>query len=865
MKNIVRLLIASPLIAALLVLCSVGDTDARFPRGSSASAPSGWSQIKIGGGGQVTNLDYPTSTSAFLATTDTAGVFGLLKATSTWYEVITSASMPAAFKGDGKWLDGAYDIRSAASDPTRCYLGYNVWNGGENVAHVLKSDNCNTADPRNITFTDLTAFVGGQWSGATAQYKFIGPKIGVDPNNKDVVLVGVPAPRVTAAVTNGSATISTSPSAHFFVAGSRVVFLGSVPAGLSAGTFYYVIATGLTSTAFQVSLTSGGAAVTPSASGSPSVAVASAYLTTDGGTTFAPLPNVTQTNLTAGGVSVPPVGIAFDNSSLHNCGAGSNQTCTVWICTQGDGCWRSTTGSTGTFSKQTSGTGPTNVSRAKVGIDGTFYATEYDQSKLWRFTTTWTDISPANCNLSMAVSRATAANLAAMCASGNLAFSTNANTGTPTWSGSNSSSPTRSASDVPWLLAGPSQMNYLSTSDVLEDPVTAGKFWTASGVGVWYTTSTTTPAAFTGLSAGIEQLVVNKFASPPGGTPVMAAWDRPFYNINPVTSYKTGYGPSYAVTNNISMGWSVDWCTSAPTTLAGLDIYSENLSSYSTVSGSPNDPASWTVYANFPNLANVKIGGAIACSTPDNVVASISNNGDVYYSQNATSGAATWSVITGATFGHGVQDSGSGIETGWGFAFYANRQALCADRVTANTFYISNYQSVGLGGGTYRISFPAGVLTIQQIVSGVTGGGGGVTQLHCVPGNAGHLFYAPGQTSFGLYYTTGGSGSSATFTQITGPTNVYQVTTGAIKSGNDYPSVYINGKVGSTGGPFNDGYSIWRSDNTKAQWAANTVTWTDLGIPLNTIDQFAALTGDNNTWGVLYAGVKGNTAFVYSP
>jgi hypothetical protein len=844
--------VSRTVIAALLVVISAISADARFLRGSSGV--HGWNPLLIGAGGQITNLDYPAATSAFLVTTDTAGVFALDKNTSTWVEILTSDSLPSTFKGDDKWLDGAYDIRSAPSDPTRCYLGYNVWNGAENTAYLLKSDNCNAADPSTITFTTLPAFIAGQWSGNIGQYKFLGPKIGVDPNNKDVALIGAPSPKQTATVTSGSAVMST-PAAHFLVANSRVVFTGSIPAGLSAGTFYYVIATGLTSTQFEVSLTSGGAAVTPSANGTPSVSVASAYLTTDGGTTFNPLSNVTASTLVVNGVNIPPVGIAFDNSSLHNCGAGTNQTCTVWICTQGDGCWRSITGTTGTFSKQTTGVGPTNVGRAKVGIDGAFYATEYNASKLWRFaSSTWTDISPGNCNNSVVVSPFAAGNVASMCASGGLFWTTSGNTcanpGACSWVGTGTSNPTRAASDIPWLTAGPAALNYLSLSDAVMDPSTAGKIWGASGVGVWYTTSTTGTASYTALSAGIAQLVLNKIVSPPGGTPVAATWDRPFFNLNPPGSYKTGYGPSYIATNNISMGWSVDWCTSDPTTIAGLDTWSENLSSYSTTNGSPNDPSSWTLYANQPLLANVKPGGAIACSTPDNVVFSTSNNGDVYYSQNATSASASWTMIAAASFGHGMQQSGAGIETGWGFAVYANRQAICADRVAANTFYINNYQAVGLGGGTYRISFPSGVLTIQQIVSGATGIGGGA-------GNSGHLLYTQGQSGSGLFYTTGGLLSSTSFTQITGPTNVYQVTTGAIKQGNDYPSVYINAKVGSTGGPLNDGYSIWRSDNTKAQWAANAVTWTDIGIPLKTIDQFSAMAGDNNIWGVLYAGGKG--------
>lgn len=49
--------------------------------------------------------------------------------------------------------------------------------------------------------------------------------------------------------------------AHGYVADTRVVFWGTLPTGLSVGTIYYVIATGLTSDSFRVSTTSGGSAV----------------------------------------------------------------------------------------------------------------------------------------------------------------------------------------------------------------------------------------------------------------------------------------------------------------------------------------------------------------------------------------------------------------------------------------------------------------------------------------------------------------------------------------------------------------------------------------------------------------------------
>lgn len=60
--------------------------------------------------------------------------------------------------------------------------------------------------------------------------------------------------------------------AHGFAADDRVVFEVieqlTIPAGLTAGTIYFVIATGLTTDAFRVATTSGGAAIDITAAGS---------------------------------------------------------------------------------------------------------------------------------------------------------------------------------------------------------------------------------------------------------------------------------------------------------------------------------------------------------------------------------------------------------------------------------------------------------------------------------------------------------------------------------------------------------------------------------------------------------------------
>lgn len=79
-------------------------------------------------------------------------------------------------------------------------------------------------------------------------------------------------------ITAGSSTIAAP--VNGMVAGESVYFQGSMASvtGLTAGTIYYVIAAGLTSSAFSVSATVGGAAIVPAGSGTATPKVSPARL-----------------------------------------------------------------------------------------------------------------------------------------------------------------------------------------------------------------------------------------------------------------------------------------------------------------------------------------------------------------------------------------------------------------------------------------------------------------------------------------------------------------------------------------------------------------------------------------------------------
>lgn len=79
------------------------------------------------------------------------------------------------------------------------------------------------------------------------------------------------ASQSTITISQGAPGVVTWPGGHALEAGSPVVFSasgGSLPAGLTAGTAYYVLAAGLTPTTFSVSATPGGSAIATTSAGS---------------------------------------------------------------------------------------------------------------------------------------------------------------------------------------------------------------------------------------------------------------------------------------------------------------------------------------------------------------------------------------------------------------------------------------------------------------------------------------------------------------------------------------------------------------------------------------------------------------------
>jgi hypothetical protein len=219
--------------------------------------------MPIGGGGQVTNIDWATTSSPLLCTTDVGGGYIWNAITTQWDQLITTVRIPAAFVGlNGSnvfnRLGGVYALASAPNTPTRVYLIYGPSTGGDANQYAFVSND--TA----ATFTQLTNWtvvMADPNSHGTSGYVIEGPKIAVDPNNKDVLYVATP----------GKMNFSNDGGVTWTASFSGATFSSSKPGGISFGPAASTTTVGGQTRTTTVWLNSPGNGV---------------YKSTDGGQTF---------------------------------------------------------------------------------------------------------------------------------------------------------------------------------------------------------------------------------------------------------------------------------------------------------------------------------------------------------------------------------------------------------------------------------------------------------------------------------------------------------------------------------------------------------------------------------------------------
>src|SRR5439155_20853252 len=126
------------------------------------------------------------------------------------------------------------------------------------------------------------------------------------------------------------------------------------------------------------------------------------------------------------------------------------------------------------------------------------------------------------------------------------------------------------------------QGSFLTVTHVIFNPLNPNQLIASAGTGVWTATnpsssySPTSSVTWSDQSLGIEQLVANEIIVPPGGKPILASWDRPFFYVNDPSTYSSTYSPNLG--SKMEEGWSVDYASSNPSFIVGIADNASDLS-----------------------------------------------------------------------------------------------------------------------------------------------------------------------------------------------------------------------------------------------------------------------------------------------
>ena len=289
------------------------------------------------------------------------------------------------------------------------------------------------------------------------------------------------------------------------------------------------------------------------------------FVTTNGGASWQSVSAVPASLTDSNGIYPGISGIEFD-PALGVTGGNTN---TIFAASYGHGVYESTNGG----ASWSAIGGPHLVEYAAVSSTGVYYAVGNGNS-LWSFKNgTWTQLLSDTTNgvNTVAVDPFNSNEIVASNQGGYLDISYN---GGATWSGTNYGGQW-SSTDIPWLA---NTGNWMSVGGMAFDQLVPNKLWASAGVGVWNTTNlptsnflSNTPVVWNDQSIGIEQLVADAIVVPPGGNPVLASQDRPFFYINNANAYPSTYGP--VMGKQIVAGWSLDYASSDPSFLAGIADY----------------------------------------------------------------------------------------------------------------------------------------------------------------------------------------------------------------------------------------------------------------------------------------------------
>jgi hypothetical protein len=521
------------------------------------SVPYTWNNVTIKGGGLVSGMIFSKAEADLLyARTDVGGLYRWLPATRQWKPLNdfldrTQSNYTGVLSvaPDPKNADKVY---MAVGQYTASWAGYG--------AIMASSDRGDT-----WAIHPLSVKLGGNEDGRTA-----GERLQVDPNLTSKLYLGTSTDGLWVS-TNSAASwtkVNSFPVANSPSGSGGIAFVQFVESSGSTGTATPVIYVGV----LQNSSTS-------------------LYRSTNGGTTWATVPN--QPSGMPHHMEVASDGmiyLAYSNAPGPNgVTAGS-----LWKYNPGSGIWTDITplpmcssGQNGFGSIAVDAANPQVLLTATLGC-------WWPRDMIYRSTNggnTWTEINA-----------------------------------TATWNHSNA--PYATASTPHWI------------GDIDIDPFDSNNAWFITGYGIYNTTNLgSAPVAWNFDNDGIEETVPLGLVSPPSGAPLISAIGDidGFRHDNLSVSPPSGrHAPLYGT--NVS----IDFAEASPTYI--VRTYNNGAGNYGAYS--TNGGTSWTPFANSPG--GTYAGGKIAvAANASRLVWSPEGSNTVY----STNNGGTWSAVSGLPSG----------------------------------------------------------------------------------------------------------------------------------------------------------------------------------------------------------------------
>ena len=159
------------------------EASARFPHGAAGAAglPSGFSRVKIGGGGYTTGINISSDGLTWLCREDGYGAYLLNTSTGIWQQIVLSTSMGIT----ANLVGGVFEIVSAPSNSARIYMIATPISG----AHAFDSTygQLYTSTDRGTTFTACAGWTQAHCP-SNGSYRFFAPRIAVHPTLEQTII-----------------------------------------------------------------------------------------------------------------------------------------------------------------------------------------------------------------------------------------------------------------------------------------------------------------------------------------------------------------------------------------------------------------------------------------------------------------------------------------------------------------------------------------------------------------------------------------------------------------------------------------------------------------------------------------------------